>query len=66
VEVGGPTRIISESGRVTQAQFTVRLIKINSGGRRDRYMSQGTLDVTKKNGQVSATAATFSALVSSK
>ena len=66
VEVGGPTRIISESGRVTQAQFTVRLIKINSGGRRDRYTSQGTLDVTKKNGQVSAATATFLALVSSK
>ncbi len=66
VEVGGPARIISESGRVTQAQFTVRLIKINSGGRRDRYTSQGTLDVTRKNGQVSATAATFSALISSK
>jgi len=66
VELDSAPRMNSESRVNTQAQFTIRLQKINSGGRTDRFIAQAALDVTKKNGQVSLGPVKFGALIPTK
>jgi serine/threonine protein kinase len=66
VELAGVPQLLEDRGGTAEVQFAMRFSKINSGGRTDRFTAQATLDVTKKNGQVSAGAARFSALAPSK
>ena len=63
VELVGAARSLGAKGGETQAQFTIRLAKFNSGGRTDRFTSQVTLGVSKQHGRVSASAARFEALI---
>ncbi|MDQ8173267.1 MAG: protein kinase [Gemmatimonadota bacterium] len=66
VELAGVPQLLDERDGTAQVQFALRFSKMNSGGRPVSFTAQATLDLTKRNGQVGAGAARFSALAPSK
>ncbi len=62
VSMAGAPTIVSESGGRTEARFDVRLVRYDGGGRTVTRLATVTMEVVKRDGVVSTTSASVSAL----